>query len=150
MHPLCSRACKHVREKPYGEYLQLIQGRDRRIWYTPHDDASRAMCTRWRRPVYAGRTTRKDAAGAIPFRRRNGDPVRARCYPDPRRGNGYINEYPTGRLLRDAKLYEIGGRDQRNPPLADRSGMFGRERVGSTADSVLIRVIPAQAGIQRS
>ena len=35
-------------------------------------------------------------------------------------GNGYINEYPTGRLLRDAKLYEIGARHLGDPPLAHR------------------------------
>ena len=37
-------------------------------------------------------------------------------------GNGYINDFATGRLLRDAKLYEIGAGTSRNPPHADRAG----------------------------
>ena len=36
-------------------------------------------------------------------------------------GNGYINEYPLGRLWRDAKLYEIGAGTSRDPPHADRA-----------------------------
>jgi alkylation response protein AidB-like acyl-CoA dehydrogenase len=36
-------------------------------------------------------------------------------------GNGYINDYPLGRLWRDAKLYEIGAGTSRNPPHADRT-----------------------------
>ena len=35
-------------------------------------------------------------------------------------GNGYINDYPLGRLWRDAKLYEIGAGTSRDPPHADR------------------------------
>ena len=54
-----------------------------------------------------GETTRKDAAGAILFASEKatwmaGEAIR--CLG----GNGYINDYPTGRLWRDAKLYEIG------------------------------------------
>jgi isovaleryl-CoA dehydrogenase len=54
-----------------------------------------------------GQTTRKDAAGAILFASETatwmaGEAIQALG------GNGYINEYPTGRLWRDAKLYEIG------------------------------------------
>ena len=54
-----------------------------------------------------GRTTRKDAAGAILYAAEKatwmaGEAIQALG------GNGYINDYPTGRLLRDAKLYEIG------------------------------------------
>ena len=54
-----------------------------------------------------GRTTRKDAAGAILYaaERATWMALEAiQCLG----GNGYINDYPTGRLLRDAKLYEIG------------------------------------------
>jgi isovaleryl-CoA dehydrogenase len=40
-------------------------------------------------------------------------------------GNGYINDYPTGRLLRDAKLYEIGAGTSGSPPHADRPGDDG-------------------------
>jgi isovaleryl-CoA dehydrogenase len=54
-----------------------------------------------------GETTRKDAAGAILFASERatwmaGEAIQ--CLG----GNGYINDYPTGRLWRDAKLYEIG------------------------------------------
>jgi isovaleryl-CoA dehydrogenase len=54
-----------------------------------------------------GQTTRKDAAGAILFAAEKATWMALeaiQCLG----GNGYINEYPTGRLLRDAKLYEIG------------------------------------------
>ena len=54
-----------------------------------------------------GETTRKDAAGAILYAAEKatwmaGEAIQALG------GNGYINDYPTGRLWRDAKLYEIG------------------------------------------
>jgi isovaleryl-CoA dehydrogenase len=52
-------------------------------------------------------TTRKDAAGAILYAAE----AATRMALDAVQilgGNGYINEFPTGRLLRDAKLYEIG------------------------------------------
>jgi isovaleryl-CoA dehydrogenase len=54
-----------------------------------------------------GRTAREDAAGAILFAAENATRLALeaiQCLG----GNGYINDYPTGRLLRDAKLYEIG------------------------------------------
>ena len=54
-----------------------------------------------------GETTRKDAAGAILYSAE----IATKLALDAIQllgGNGYINEYPTGRLLRDAKLYEIG------------------------------------------
>ncbi|WP_166267569.1 isovaleryl-CoA dehydrogenase [Marinobacter caseinilyticus] len=54
-----------------------------------------------------GNTTRKDAAGAILYSAE----MATKLALDALQllgGNGYINEYPTGRLLRDAKLYEIG------------------------------------------
>jgi isovaleryl-CoA dehydrogenase len=54
-----------------------------------------------------GQTTRQDSAGAILFAAERATQVALdaiQCLG----GNGYINDYPTGRLLRDAKLYEIG------------------------------------------
>ena len=54
-----------------------------------------------------GETTREDSAGAILFAAEKATQVcldAIQCLG----GNGYINDYPTGRLLRDAKLYEIG------------------------------------------
>lgn len=55
----------------------------------------------------AGQTSRKDAAGVILFTSERATQMALdaiQCLG----GNGYINEFPTGRLLRDAKLYEIG------------------------------------------
>jgi isovaleryl-CoA dehydrogenase len=54
-----------------------------------------------------GETTRKDAAGAILYSAEMATKVALDAI-QLLGGNGYINEYPTGRLLRDAKLYEIG------------------------------------------
>jgi isovaleryl-CoA dehydrogenase len=54
-----------------------------------------------------GRVSRKDAACAILYAAERGTWLAleaVQCLG----GNGYINDYPTGRLLRDAKLYEIG------------------------------------------
>ena len=54
-----------------------------------------------------GETTRKDAAGAILYSAEMATKLALDAI-QLLGGNGYINEYPTGRLLRDAKLYEIG------------------------------------------
>ena len=54
-----------------------------------------------------GRTTRKDAAGAILFAAEKATWMALEAI-QALGGNGYINDNPTGRLLRDAKLYEIG------------------------------------------
>jgi isovaleryl-CoA dehydrogenase len=54
-----------------------------------------------------GQTTRKDAAGCVLFAAEKAT-LMALDAIQLLGGNGYINDYPTGRLLRDAKLYEIG------------------------------------------
>ena len=54
-----------------------------------------------------GETARKDAAGAILYAAEKATQI-ALDAVQLLGGNGYINDYPTGRLLRDAKLYEIG------------------------------------------
>ena len=54
-----------------------------------------------------GETTRKDAAGAILYAAEKATRIALDAI-QLLGGNGYINDYPTGRLLRDAKLYEIG------------------------------------------
>jgi isovaleryl-CoA dehydrogenase len=54
-----------------------------------------------------GETTRKDAAGAILYAGEKATWMALEAI-QTLGGNGYVNEYPTGRLLRDAKLYEIG------------------------------------------
>ncbi len=87
-----------------GEF-QFIQGKVADM-YT-RMNAARAYVYAVARACDAGRTTRKDAAGAILFAAEEA----TRAALDAIQilgGNGYINDYPTGRLLRDAKLYEIG------------------------------------------
>jgi isovaleryl-CoA dehydrogenase len=54
-----------------------------------------------------GEVTRKDAAGVILYCAENATQIALQAI-QTLGGNGYINEYPTGRFLRDAKLYEIG------------------------------------------
>ena len=54
-----------------------------------------------------GETTRKDAAGVILYAAEKATWMALEAI-QTLGGNGYINDYPTGRLLRDAKLYEIG------------------------------------------
>ncbi|MDN0084881.1 isovaleryl-CoA dehydrogenase [Crenobacter sp. SG2305] len=74
----------------------------------------------------AGRNTRKDAAGAILYSAENATKMALdaiQCLG----GNGYINEYPTGRLLRDAKLYEIGAGTSEI-----RRWLIGRELLAET------------------
>ncbi len=87
-----------------GEF-QLIQGKIADM-YT-RMNASRAYVYAVAQACDRGKTTRQDAAGAILFAAE----AATQCALDAIQilgGNGYINEYPTGRLLRDAKLYEIG------------------------------------------
>jgi isovaleryl-CoA dehydrogenase len=54
-----------------------------------------------------GKTTRKDTAGAILYAAERATRMGLEAI-QALGGNGYINEFPAGRLLRDAKLYEIG------------------------------------------
>jgi isovaleryl-CoA dehydrogenase len=76
-----------------------------------------------------GETTRKDAAGAILFAAEKATWMALeaiQCLG----GNGYINDYPTGRLLRDAKLYEIGAGTSEI-----RRMLIGRELFDETASN---------------
>jgi len=113
--------------QPIGEF-QLMQGKIADMYTTWQ--ASRAY-------VYAvgqacdrsdhARTLRKDAAGAILYAAEKatwlaGEAIQALG------GNGYINEYPTGRLWRDAKLYEIGAGTSEI-----RRMLIGRELFAETA-----------------
>ena len=94
--------------KQFGEAIgsfQLMQGKLADMYV--------ALCAA-RSYVYAvaracdrGQTTRKDAAGAILYAAEKGTWMALQAI-QCLGGNGYINDYPTGRLLRDAKLYEIG------------------------------------------
>jgi isovaleryl-CoA dehydrogenase len=87
-----------------GEF-QLIQGKLADMYTTMN--AARAYVYAVAKACDRGQTSRKDAAGAILYaaERATWMSLEAiQCLG----GNGYINDYPTGRLLRDAKLYEIG------------------------------------------
>ena len=87
-----------------GEF-QLIQGKLADMYTTMN--ACRAYVYAVARACDAGKTTRKDAAGAILFAAE----AATKAALDAIQilgGNGYINDNATGRLLRDAKLYEIG------------------------------------------
>ncbi|HEY6452383.1 MAG TPA: acyl-CoA dehydrogenase family protein [Steroidobacteraceae bacterium] len=75
----------------------------------------------------AGRCTRQDAAAAILFAAERATQVALEAIQSLG-GNGYINDYPAGRLLRDAKLYEIGAGTQEI-----RRMLIGRELFRVTA-----------------
>ncbi|VAV90964.1 Isovaleryl-CoA dehydrogenase [hydrothermal vent metagenome] len=73
-----------------------------------------------------GETTRKDAAGCILYSAEKATQMALQAI-QALGGNGYINEFPTGRLLRDAKLYEIGAGTSEI-----RRMLIGRELFGET------------------
>jgi len=90
--------------QPIGEF-QLMQGKLADMYTTTN--ACRAYVYAVGQACDRGETTRKDAAGAILFASEKatwmaGEAIQ--CLG----GNGYVNDYATGRLWRDAKLYEIG------------------------------------------
>jgi len=87
-----------------GEF-QLIQGKVADM-YT-HLSASRALLYAVARACDRGEESRKDAAAVILFTAEKATQMALDAI-QLLGGNGYINEFPTGRLLRDAKLYEIG------------------------------------------
>jgi isovaleryl-CoA dehydrogenase len=97
----------HQREQfgqPIGEF-QLMQGKMADMYTTMN--ACKAYVYAVAKACDRGRTSRKDAAGAILYAAEKatwmaGEAIQALG------GNGYVNEYATGRLWRDAKLYEIG------------------------------------------
>jgi isovaleryl-CoA dehydrogenase len=90
-------------------------------------NAARAYSSAIGRACDAGRCSRQDAAAAILF---GADQATQCCLQAIQAlgGNGYINEYAAGRLLRDAKLYEIGAGTQEI-----RRMLIGRELYGATA-----------------
>ena len=87
-----------------GEF-QLIQGKVADM-YTQLN-ASRAYLYAVAQACDRGETTRKDAAGVILYTAERATQMALEAI-QILGGNGYINEFPAGRLLRDAKLYEIG------------------------------------------
>ncbi len=95
-------------DQPIGEF-QLIQGKLADM-YTELA-ASRAYLYAVAQACDRGETTRKDAAGVILYTSERATKMALEAI-QILGGNGYINDYPTGRLLRDAKLYEIGAGTQ--------------------------------------
>ncbi|MEL6298338.1 MAG: isovaleryl-CoA dehydrogenase [Pseudomonadota bacterium] len=90
--------------KSIGEF-QLVQGKVADMYVALN--STRAYVYAVAKACDRGETTREDAAGAILLAAERA----TACALDAIQllgGNGYINDYPTGRLLRDAKLYEIG------------------------------------------
>jgi isovaleryl-CoA dehydrogenase len=90
--------------QPIGEF-QLVQGKLADMYSTMN--AARAYVYAVAAACDRGQTTRKDAAGCVLFAAEKAT-LMALDALQLLGGNGYINDYPTGRLLRDAKLYEIG------------------------------------------
>jgi len=107
--------------QPIGEF-QLVQGKLADLYTTMN--ACRAYVYAVAAACDRGETTRKDAAGCILYASEKAtlatlDAIQLLG------GNGYINDYPTGRLLRDAKLYEIGAGTSEI-----RRWLIGREMMG--------------------
>jgi isovaleryl-CoA dehydrogenase len=89
---------------PIGTF-QLMQGKVADMYTTMN--ACRAYVYSVASACDAGRTSRFDAAGCILYAAEKATWMAAEAV-QALGGNGYINDFPTGRLLRDAKLYEIG------------------------------------------
>jgi isovaleryl-CoA dehydrogenase len=90
--------------QPVGEF-QLMQGKLADMYTT--QSACRAYVYAVGRACDAGRVTRRDAAGVILYAAERATAMASQAI-QVLGGMGYLNESPTGRLLRDAKLYEIG------------------------------------------
>ena len=119
----------YVRErKQFGQAIgdfQLVQGKLADM-YT-RLASSRALVYSVANDCDLGHTSRKDCAAAILFAAENATQMALDAI-QLLGGNGYINEYPTGRLLRDAKLYEIGAGTSEI-----RRWLIGRELMGDNA-----------------
>lgn len=87
-----------------GEF-QLVQGKVADMYVTMN--SCKAYVYAVAKACDRGETTREDAAGAILIAAEKATQIALDAI-QLLGGNGYINDYPTGRLLRDAKLYEIG------------------------------------------
>src|SRR6476646_2559568 len=110
--------------QPIGEF-QLVQGNLADMYTTMN--ACKAYVYAVARACDRGETARKDAAGAILYAAEKATLI-ALDAVQLLGGNGYINDYPTGRLLRDAKLYEIGAGTSEI-----RRWLIGRELFAETA-----------------
>jgi isovaleryl-CoA dehydrogenase len=110
--------------QPIGEF-QLMQGKIADMYVTLN--AARAYVYAVAAACDRGETTRKDAAGCILYAAERATALALETI-QVLGGNGYTNEYPAGRLLRDAKLYEIGAGTSEI-----RRMLIGRELFGETA-----------------
>ncbi len=110
--------------KSIGEF-QLVQGKLADMYTTMN--ACKAYVYAVAQSCDRGETTRKDAAGAILYAAEKATQMALDAL-QLLGGNGYINEYATGRLLRDAKLYEIGAGTSEI-----RRWLIGRELFEETA-----------------
>ncbi len=90
--------------KPIGEF-ELMQGKLADMYSTMN--ACKAYVYAVAKAYDRGETSRKDAAGVLLYAGERATWMALQAI-QTLGGNGYINDYPTGRLLRDAKLYEIG------------------------------------------
>jgi len=90
--------------QPIGEF-QLMQAKLADMYVTAN--AARAYLYATAAAFDRGETSRKDAAGCILFAAEKATEIALQTI-QALGGNGYINDFPAGRLLRDAKLYEIG------------------------------------------
>lgn len=114
--------------KQFGEPIgtfQLVQAKVADMYVGMN--ASRAYVYSVAQACDRGETTREDAAGAILFAAEKATQLALDAI-QLLGGNGYINEYSTGRLLRDAKLYEIGAGTSEI-----RRMLIGRELFNKTA-----------------
>jgi isovaleryl-CoA dehydrogenase len=114
--------------KQFGEPIgtfQLVQGKLADMYTTMN--ACRAYVYAVAKACDRGETARKDAAGAILYAAEKATQI-ALDAVQLLGGNGYINDFPTGRLLRDAKLYEIGAGTSEI-----RRWLIGRELFEETA-----------------
>jgi isovaleryl-CoA dehydrogenase len=109
---------------PIGSF-QLMQAKVADMYASLN--AARSYVYAVGRACDAGRCTRQDAAAAILFAAERATQVALEAI-QALGGNGYVNDYPTGRLLRDAKLYEIGAGTQEI-----RRTLIGRELFERTA-----------------
>lgn len=107
-----------------GEF-ELMQGKLADMYTTMN--ACKAYVYAVGKACDRGETTRKDAAGAILYASEKATWMALEAI-QALGGNGYTNEYPTGRLLRDAKLYEIGAGTSEI-----RRMLIGRELFNETA-----------------
>jgi isovaleryl-CoA dehydrogenase len=113
--------------KQFGEPIgtfQLVQGKLADMYVLMN--AAKSYVYSVARACDRGETTREDAAGAILFAAEGATKIALDAI-QLLGGNGYINEFPTGRLLRDAKLYEIGAGTSEIRRL-----LIGREIFGKT------------------